>query len=260
MNESTCPTSPAPAAAAADWRERPFDVLRHRWGRVPGAVDRLSSDALLALGDAELLAHWRDEHHRATTGPAFAARGWYHTLYAEAMRGRRVLDVGAGLGIDGITLARHGAHVTFLDIVESNVALLRRLCALMELDNVAFHYMHDLDSLATLPGAFDVIWCQGSLINLPYEAACRERQALLERLPVGGRWIELAYPEERWVREGERPFERWGCHTDGPGTPWMEWYDLPKLLGALEPARFDVVLAMNFHNDDFNWFDLIRRA
>jgi hypothetical protein len=39
----------------------------------------------------------------------------------------------------------------------------------------------------------------------------------------------------------------------------MEWYDLSRLRERLRPAEFDVILSFNFHNDDFNWFDLIRR-
>ena len=46
--------------------------------------------------------------------------------------------------------------------------------------------------------------------------------------------------------------------TDGEGTPWMEWYDLARLSKRLAPATFEPVLAVNFHNDDFNWFDLTR--
>lgn len=82
---------------------------------------------------------------------------------------------------------------------------------------------------------------------------------MLRHLPVGGRWIELAYPRERWEREGRMPFSEWGKITDGEGTPWMEWYDLDRLRARLRPAEFDVVLHFNFHHDDFNWFDLIRR-
>jgi hypothetical protein len=47
--------------------------------------------------------------------------------------------------------------------------------------------------------------------------------------------------------------------TDG-GAPWVEWYDLTKLHAVLEPARFDTVLYFEFHNSDFNWFDLLRRS
>ena len=79
-------------------------------------------------------------------------------------------------------------------------------------------------------------------------------------MPVDGRWIELAYPKSRWEREGQLPFNEWGNRTDGLGTPWVEWYDLAKVQALWEPARFEVVLYLEFHNGDFNWFDLIRRA
>lgn len=40
----------------------------------------------------------------------------------------------------------------------------------------------------------------------------------------------------------------------------MEWKDLPKLERLLQPVTFEVILAVDFHNADFNWFDLVRRA
>jgi hypothetical protein len=105
-----------------------------------------------------------------------------------------------------------------------------------------------------------VIWCQGSLINAPFDVIQKEAQELMKHLPVGGRWIELAYPRERWVNEGQMPFDKWGEKTDGAGTPWVEWYDLDKVMLLLSPSRFDVVLHFNFYNDALNWFDLIRRS
>ena len=42
-----------------------------------------------------------------------------------------------------------------------------------------------------------------------------------------------------------------------PGLPWAEWYDLDKLLGLFDHARFEVVLCREFHNSDFIWFDLL---
>ena len=236
----------------------PFAVLRRRWGVVPAGDDRLSTRALMALPDDELFATWQRLRDTATTGPAFAVRGWYHRLYSDVLRGKKVLDVGCGLGIDGLTFVEHGAHVTFLDIVEDNLDLVRRVAQLLGLEAVDFRYMNSLESLPSLPPDFDAMWCQGSLINAPFEVIRAEIQALLEHLPIGGRWIELAYPERRWNREGRLPFAEWGSNTDGPGTPWMEWYDLEKLQRALAPTEFDTVLCFEFHNGDFNWFDLVR--
>lgn len=243
-----------------DTWQSPFSVLRQKWSVVPaGASDRASTLDLLRLPDQELVERWSAAVRAATEGEAFNIRGWYHLLYKGILRGKQVLDVGCGIGIDGITFAQHGACVTFVDIVESNVELVRRLCRLLGVTNVDFCYMHDLESIKPLPRDYDVLWCQGSLINAPFWVIREEVQALLQHLPVGSRWVELAYPKHRWEREGQLPFDRWGERTDG-GAPWMEWYDLSKLQKALEPAEFDVVLYFEFHDSDFNWFDLMRRT
>jgi hypothetical protein len=93
---------------------------------------------------------------------------------------------------------------------------------------------------------------------MPLSLAQIEAQALIQHLPTGGRWIELGYPKARWEREGSLPFDQWGEKTDG-GAPWIEWHDLEKVRWMLAPFQFDVILDFEFHNSDFNWFDLIRR-
>ena len=57
-------------------------------------------------------------------------------------------------------------------------------------------------------------WCQGSHIRLPFEFAKRECAAILRHLKQGGRWIELAYSRQRWVRDGPC-LKIWGNTTDG---------------------------------------------
>lgn len=257
MSQATIFTEPFDSPGP-EW-VNPFEVLRKKWSTVPGGGPRRSTEELLRLSDRQLLDIWKRDRIADTIGAGFDVRGWYHTLYKDILPGQRVMDVGAGLGMDALTFAQHGAKVTLVDITESNHELQQRLAKLLDLDNVDFLYLESLDSLDKLDTGYDVIWCQGSMINAPFDAMQRECAKLLEHLRIGGRWIELAYPRQRWVREGAMPFSKWGVKTDGPGTPWMEFYDLPRLLGRLFPAEFDVVLSFNFHNDDFNWFDLQRR-
>jgi SAM-dependent methyltransferase len=247
--------------AMAGW-EKPFDMLRRKWVEVPATptVDgRRRTDELLTLPDDELLGVWSKAREANTTGSGFGIRGWYHLLYADALRGKKVLDVGCGLAFDGITFAQHGARVTFVDIAETNLKVVRRLCKILGLHDVDFLYMRDLESLSSLETDYDVVMGIGSLHNAPFEVMRLEAQELLKHLRIGGRWIQLAYPKTKWLREGSLPFDVWGIRTDGPGTPWEEWYDLPKLLRLLEPARFDVVLYLEFDNSNLNWFDLVRK-
>jgi SAM-dependent methyltransferase len=236
--------------------DSPFDFLREKWHEVPAGATRLSSRTFDECSDEEVRNAWTTIQE--SVSKEFDVRGWYHLLYKDILHGKKVLDVGSGLGIDGIYFALHGAHVTFLDICEANLAFITRIGTLLELERVDTFFMNDVDSLYQLPTDFDVIWCQGSLMGAPFTILHREVQALLQHLPPGGRWIELAYPRIRWEREGRLPFHQWGEKTDG-GAPWMEWYDLEKLKKLLEPAEFDVVLAFDFHDHDFNWFDLVRR-
>lgn len=242
-------------ATRSRWN-RPFEILRQKWHEVPAGDSRLTTKRLLDLSGGELKEVWERVRLSGTAGEAFGVRGWYHALYKDVLRGKRVMDFGCGFGVDGITFAQHGAKVTFVDIVESNLMVIQRLSQMFDLKNADFHYMEDIDSLSNLGADYDVIWCQGSLINAPFEIIRAEAQELLRHLKPGGRWIELAYPKARWEREGRLPFDEWGEHTDGPGTPWVEWYDLPKVRAILEPAQFDVILYFEFHNEDFNWFDL----
>lgn len=235
-------------------------TLKEKWREVPGTTQkRIFSSELLKLTDSEFLDYWMMLFDNNCSGAGYSTRGWYHDLYKSlALQGGDWLEVGSGLGFDGVFFAEHGANVTFVDIVSENLEAVERLCAIKRIKNVGFVVMEDLDTISELEH-FDVVMAIGSLINAPYSMMSEERRMLASHLKIGGRWLELCYPKERWEREGRLEFEDWGKKTDGENTPWVEWYDEQKLLNALEPHTFDTILARNFHDNDFNWFDFIKR-
>jgi 2-polyprenyl-3-methyl-5-hydroxy-6-metoxy-1,4-benzoquinol methylase len=250
--------SPAAASEGANDWSRPYDVLREKWVEVPTTRNsRIKTTRLSELSDEALLIEWENARRDITTSSQFAHRGWYHALYADGMRGKKVMDVGSGFGVDSITFAQHGARLTFVDLVESNLKVLERLCKIMGLRDVQFLLLKDLNSLQPLDSDYDFIMAMGSLHHAPESVLKPEFKALLGHLKVTGRWLQLAYPKTRWIRDGRPRFSVWGQVTDGPGTPWAEWFDLPKLVRFFEPAKFDVVLCQEFHNSDFIWFDLL---
>jgi SAM-dependent methyltransferase len=252
--------APAEPARADPRRwDSPFETLREKWVEVPvSRYGRVRTAELAGLPDSELLALWQASRADLTAGVQFGHRGWYHLLYREFMRGKKVLDVGSGLAIDSVTFAQYGAGMTFLDLAESNLAVVRRVCSQLGLTQVRFVLLQDLASLDALDTDYDVIMAMGSLHHAPQSIIRPEVERLLRHLKVGGRWLQLAYPESRWIREGRRPFDQWGGSTDGDNTPWAEWYDLPKLLALLAPASFEVVLCQEFNNGNFIWFDLLK--
>ena len=91
---------------------------------------------------------------------------------------------------------------------------------------------------------------------MPFAVARREALDVLGHLKPGGRWIELVYPRERWLREGAPPFEPWGKITDGERTPWVEWNDIEKVRRRLFPAPLLTLLDFEFCSHNYRWLDL----
>ena len=230
---------------------------RDKWRELPAGSEtlgRVFAADLLALDDASLMERW---HHMSRTAAAVDDRGWFHRLYADTFRGRDVIEVGSGFGIDGVHFLSQGAHWTFSDIVPENLAIVRRVVDALGLSRRAqFFPIDSWHAFARLPETYDAVWAIGSLHHAPFEIARLQSLDLLRHLRPGGRWIELTYPYERWLREGGEAFSEFGKRTDGERTPWAEWYDLQKVKQRLFPVRTETVLDFSFGGANFGWVDL----
>jgi SAM-dependent methyltransferase len=86
---------------------------------------------------------------------------------AELRPGRRVLDVGGGLGGPARTLAvEFGCQVTVVDPTESYVRAGEALTARLGLADRVQHRLGDALALDMGLGAFDVVWTQNSGMNI----------------------------------------------------------------------------------------------
>ncbi len=234
-----------------------FEKLRQKWQVIPfGLQSRSTGDEILAMSDQEILEKWEIGRKENTTGQGFSVRGWYHELYRDLIRDKNILDIGCGLAYDSISFLEYGAaSVTFADIVPCNIQIVERICNVKSLAGANTVYIERVEDFSSLPANFDIVMAIGSLHHSPKLILKTELDLIIPLLKTGGRWLSLAYPEERWRREGCREFPEWGDNTDA-GAPWTEWYDLEKLLNLLGKDRFRPVFSTNFHNDDFVWFDL----
>ena len=230
-----------------------LDIHREKWREVPGGTDtdeRRFSSALLSLADADLLNFWEGQAGSRASGVI----GWVGPLYRDFFASRRVLELGSGLGLDGMRFAIQGANWTFADIAPDNLDVLRRIADLKGV-KATFHLISDDLSFDGLE-MFDAVLACGSLHHVPFDLARAECANVLTHLRPGGRWIELVYPRERWIKAGCPGFDQWGKMTDGERTPWAEWYDGDKLRQRLAPAQFRTILDFNFKDDHFKWLDL----
>jgi SAM-dependent methyltransferase len=229
-----------------------IQTMAEKWREVPGGTDqhpRRFSDELLQSSDDELTRWWLAQYETARD-----LRGWYWKLYGELLRGQKVLEIGSGLGFDAVHLASQGVSLTCCDIAPSNLEVVRRIARHRGLAIQTLH-IDGIQAFEGLAKDFDAVWAIGSIHHVPFDTAREESAAIIEHLKPGGRWIELAYPRERWVREGSPSFSDWGRLTDGERTPWVEWYDVEKLKLRLHPWRVEPTFEHRHQSDTYIWMD-----
>jgi len=233
-----------------------FASLKSRWGVVPfGESERESTSTLMGLNDEQLLSIYNQVLLKDTVKD-FAHRGWFHTLYRDLLQNKDIVDIGTGLGISSIQFLAWGNRVTFVDLVSTNLELVNRIVTILGIQkNAEFLLLQSHNDLENLNDT-DVLFSGGSLHHAPREFLEPEYRILESKIRTGGRWLQLAYPKTRWVREGSPKFEKWGTYTDGPDTPYAMPIDAAFVQSMIEPRESRVILDYEFHNSDFNWIDL----
>src|SRR5258708_10257031 len=164
---------------------KPDDLARYRekWREAPRGSDmdgRVFSTDLLALADADLVAAWDAMAARRYAGEI----GWLAPLYADTFRGRQVLELGSGLGFDGLRFVEAGASWTFAAIVPDNLAVIRRVAGLKGLQGrVRVHPIGGGPPFRGPPAGLDASWVFGSLPPRPLPVTPRQRPPGLGPLP-----------------------------------------------------------------------------
>jgi ubiquinone/menaquinone biosynthesis C-methylase UbiE len=104
-------------------------------------------------------------------------------------RGRDVLEVGCGLGTDGINFARAGAAYTGIDLTEASIELVRRRFEIEGLD--ANLKVADAENLPFADASFDLVYSHGVLHHTPDTA--RAIDELYRVLRPGGAAMVMLY-------------------------------------------------------------------
>jgi len=79
------------------------------------------------------------------------------------IRGKRVLDVGCGLGENSLLFARWGAQVTGVDVSGASIAVARQRAHGFGLTDRASFVETPFELADTSAGAYDIIWCAAFL-------------------------------------------------------------------------------------------------
>jgi 2-polyprenyl-3-methyl-5-hydroxy-6-metoxy-1,4-benzoquinol methylase len=134
------------------------------------------------------------------------------------LKGKRVLDVGAGTGEDSLVLAALGARVTALDISPASLRVLEARARISKLSD-RIHTMASPVEVFTPPSQFDLIWVHAFLHHVLPDLP-RVLDTIVRSLAPGGRIVVSEPTAPRWLRRirlrlpipadgtpGERPLE-----------------------------------------------------
>jgi SAM-dependent methyltransferase len=138
----------------------------------------------------------------------------------EGARGKRVLEIGVGLGTDFIRFVRAGALATGVDLTDHAVALARRR---VELEGLCAEVRTaDAERLPFEDGSFDRVYSWGVLHHTP-DTGRAVREAIRVLRPGGDACVML-YARHSWVVYG-----LWVRHALLAGRPWRS---LRRVLAA----------------------------
>ena len=122
--------------------------------------------------------------------------------------GLRVLEIGCGLGTDGVQFAKAGAHYTGVDLTEAAIELTRKRFELAGLPGE--FRIADAENLDFADDSFDLVYSHGVLHHTP-DTACAVRE-LYRVLKPGGRAIVMLYHRNSYnYRVGIRVLRRAGA-------------------------------------------------
>lgn len=130
----------------------------------------------------------------------------------ERWRGKRVLEIGCGIGTDTINFARHGASVTALELSDASLEVARQRAEVYNLSDRIDFIMGNAENLANLvpAGEYDLIYSFGVIHHSPHPERILEqisrvaRRGTIVKIMVYHRhswkvfWILLKYGKGRF--------------------------------------------------------------
>lgn len=160
------------------WSSHPQDYVD------PGEVDHLglreniSDEDLLALLDKFDRNFERDGYFAQLRGGAL-----FTSLLPRSLAGKKVLEIGCGLGAHTEALCRLGAQVTSIDLAPMSIKITQRRLTLKGLS--AEMMEADAENLPFADGYFDYVWSWGVIHHSPNTIQCAREIARVLKLGGG---------------------------------------------------------------------------
>jgi 2-polyprenyl-3-methyl-5-hydroxy-6-metoxy-1,4-benzoquinol methylase len=131
----------------------------------------------------------------------------------ERWRGKRVLEIGCGIGTDTVNFARHGARVTCVDLSEKSLEIAQQRVKLYGLDAQVRFYSGDAEELQSFVPVepYDLIYSFGVIHHTPRPERVLEH---LRQYAKPGTMVKIMVYHRRSHKVG------WILLTEGKGAFW----------------------------------------
>jgi SAM-dependent methyltransferase len=237
-----------------------LERARAYWRFAPGGEGKIDTRDLLSSSEPMFLETWA--RNREARRCSYWEEPHFLRLFSDELAGKRVFSFGCGLAYAETEFLEHDAHVTFADIVPSNVECVRRLCRLRGYDQAAFLVLTD-SAETSFGGPYDAIFAYGSLMHMPAERQVKVVQGFDRSLTPGGPILLMLYTPHFVEATGsaldQTAFARASDPSvNGLDNPWSDWHDDEKLL-KIAPA-FHIARKQEWNEGQFVWYDLRRES
>ena len=173
----------------------------------------------------------------------------------ERWRGKRVLEIGVGLGADHQRLVEAGAETTGLDLTERAVEHARHRMHLFGLTSTLIQ--GDAEELPFADASFDLVFSYGVIHHTPHTA--KAAAEIMRVLKPGGTFKVMIYSKWNlvglmlWMRYGIMAGKPWRSiadiyahHLESPGT---KGYTIPEAK-ALFPGAIEILARVQLNHAD----------
>ena len=146
--------------------------------------------------------------------------------------GKRVLEIGCGIGSDAEEFAKHGAEYVGIDLSDQSLVLARQRFEVLGLDG-EFHHIDvsDIDALSTL-GKFDLVYSYGVIHHFP--GIDKIINNIYKVTETAGEFRFMVYAKNSWkyamIQKGLDQFEAQA------GCPYAQAFTKDEIHQLLEPT------------------------
>jgi len=154
-------------------------------------------------------------------------------VHFDAYRGKNVLEIGCGLGLDLIRFAKGGAHVTGVDLSKTAIELAKKNFDFQKIK--ADLRIMNAEALDFKTDHFDVVYAHGVL---QYTADIGKMiNEAFRVLKPGGQFIGMVYNRHGWLNVMSRFFRVELEHEDAPVLEKYTIGELKKILSQFSDVR-----------------------